>query len=81
MVMLSRRERRRIHEHELEDLRVESRYHHERLALYQARRYGGRPSRPQKLEELQRAAHGAAVRLRRAEAADRADKAGDAGPS
>ena len=49
-------------------LREEARYRHDRLALYKARLYGGRPLREDKLRELQRAADGADARLRRAEA-------------
>jgi hypothetical protein len=50
------------------DLREEARYRHERLALYRARLYAGRPLRADKLRELERAADGASARLRRAEA-------------
>jgi hypothetical protein len=53
---------------EREQLRDEARYSRDRLALYKARLYGGRPLREGKLRELQRAADGAATRLRRAEA-------------
>lgn len=53
---------------EREQLRDEARYRRERLDLYRARLYGGRPARQAKLRELQRASDGAAARLRRAEA-------------
>ena len=51
----------------LVDLREEARYRNERLALYKARVYGGRPLHEDKLRELQRSADGAAARVRRAE--------------
>ena len=53
---------------ELEQLRAEARYRRERLDLYRARRYGGRPGSTARLNELQRGADLAAERLRRAEA-------------
>jgi hypothetical protein len=57
------------HESErLTDLREEARYRNERLALYKARLYAGRPLHAAKLRELKRAADGASSRLRRAEA-------------
>jgi hypothetical protein len=58
--------------HELENLRAEARYRRERLDLYRARRYGGRPGNAARLNELQRSADLAAERLRRAEADDEA---------
>jgi hypothetical protein len=51
----------------LDDLREEARYRRERLALYKARLYGGRPLDESKLRELQRASDGAAARVRQAE--------------
>jgi hypothetical protein len=54
---------------ERERLRDDARYRRDRLDLYRARLYGGRPARQGKLRELQRASDGAAARLRRAEAA------------
>jgi len=51
----------------LDELRNEARYRRERLSLYKARTYGGRPASPYKLRELQRASDGAAARLLRAE--------------
>jgi hypothetical protein len=51
----------------LADLRAEARYRRERLGLYQARLYGGRPLDERKLRELQRASDGAAARVRQAE--------------
>ena len=57
---------------EREQLREEARYSRDRLALYKARVYGGRPLREDKLRELQRAVDGAAARLRRAEGKRRA---------
>jgi hypothetical protein len=56
-------------DHELDDLRQEARYRRERLALYKAKLYGGRPLRDEKLRELQRSYEGAAARLKRAKAA------------
>jgi hypothetical protein len=53
----------------LEDLRQEARYRRERLELYRARLYGGRPATLSKLRELERSSDGAAARLRAAEAA------------
>jgi hypothetical protein len=51
----------------LEELREEARYRRERLALYRARLYGGRPLDESKLRELQRSSEGAAARVRQAE--------------
>jgi hypothetical protein len=51
-----------------EQLREETRYRRERLALYRAPLYGGRVASQGKLRELQRASDGASARLRRAEA-------------
>jgi len=51
----------------LEELREEARYRRERLALYKARLYGGRPLDGSKLRELQRSSDGAGQRLRQAE--------------
>jgi hypothetical protein len=53
----------------LEELRHEARYRRERLELYRARLYGGRPGSLSKLRELERSSDGAAARLRAAEAA------------
>jgi hypothetical protein len=50
------------------------RYRRERLDLYRARLYSGRPTSPQRLRELQRAYDGAVSRLRRS-------KTGTAGES
>ena len=51
----------------VEELREEARYRRERLALYKARLYGGRPLDESKLRELQRSSDGAGERLRHAE--------------
>jgi hypothetical protein len=64
---------------EREALRQEARYHRERLELYRAKTYGGRPSSDVRLRELQRAAEGAAARLERAEEAERAAAPDDRG--
>lgn len=50
----------------IEYLEAEARYHRERLALYRAKRYGPKPTRPAHMRELERAAEGAAANLRRA---------------
>ncbi len=39
----------------LEDLRAEARFARERLDLYRARAYGGRPTSPVRMRELERA--------------------------
>ncbi len=64
---------------EREALRQEARYHRERLELYRAKMYGGRPISDSKLRELKRAADAATARLARAEEADRAAGGDDAG--
>ena len=64
---------------EREALRQEARYHRERLELYRAKTYGGKPSSDVRLRELQRAADGAAARLERAEEAERAVAPDDRG--
>jgi hypothetical protein len=51
------------HAQRLDQLRAEARYHRQRLDLYRARLYGGRPLSPVRLEEFQRAADDAAARL------------------
>ena len=50
-----------------EDLRAEARYYRERLELYRAKTYSGRPTSPARLRELERAYAGAKARLHRAE--------------
>jgi hypothetical protein len=50
-----------------EDLRAQARYHRERLELYRAKAYSGRPTSPARLRELERAYPGAKARLHRAE--------------
>lgn len=57
------------HDHELEALRAEARYHRERYDLYRARMYASRPTSPARLAELERAHQGADARLRHAEQA------------
>ena len=44
-------------------LEAEARLHRERLALYRARRYAGRPTSEVRFRELERAAHLASGRL------------------
>jgi hypothetical protein len=50
-----------------EDLRAEARYHRERLELYRAKTYAGRPTSPARLRELERADARAQARLHWAE--------------
>ena len=52
----------------LDELRTEAAYHQQRLDLYRAKLYGGRPVNMARLEEFQRASDNAAARLRDAEA-------------
>ena len=47
----------------LETLEAEARYHRDRLALYRARVYAGKPTSDKRLRELERTAAGAAARL------------------
>ena len=47
----------------LEDLEADARYRRERVELYRARAYGGRPASPAKLRELEREAAAADDRL------------------
>jgi hypothetical protein len=54
------------HAQRLDQLAAEARYHRQRLDLYRARLYGGRPLSPARLEEFQRASDAAATRLRQA---------------
>jgi hypothetical protein len=52
---------------QLEDLRVQARYHRERRDLYRAKMHGGRTTSPARLRELERTLAFADSRLRRAE--------------
>jgi hypothetical protein len=52
---------------ELEDLRVQARYHRERRDLYRAKMHGGRTTSPARLRELERTLALADSRLLRAE--------------
>ena len=56
-------------------LRMDARYHRERLELYRAKSYGARPSSPMRLRDLERASEQADGLLTAAEAqiANRAD--------
>ena len=49
----------------LDELRAEASYHRQRLDLYRARLYGGRPISPARLEEFRRASDAAEAALRR----------------
>jgi hypothetical protein len=51
----------------LDELRVDARYHRQRLDLYRAKVYGPRPTSPSRLKELDRASVLSASLLRRAE--------------
>jgi hypothetical protein len=50
----------------LDQLRTEAAYHQQRLDLYRAKLYGGRPVSMVRLEEFQRASDSAAARLQEA---------------
>ena len=52
----------------LDELRIEARYWRDKHALYKAKAYALRPTRPGRLRELERSMQGAEARLRRAEA-------------
>jgi hypothetical protein len=47
----------------LDELRTEANYHRQRLDLYRAKLYGGRPLNAARLEDFQRASDEAAARL------------------
>jgi hypothetical protein len=51
----------------LDELRVDARYHRQRLDLYRAKVYGPRPTSPSRLKELERASVLSASLLRREE--------------
>jgi hypothetical protein len=55
----------------LDQLRTEADYHRQRLDLYRAKLYGGRPVNMERLREFERAADSAAERLQQAQAAAR----------
>ncbi len=55
---------------EIEELRAEARHARDRYALYRARAYGQRLTRPARLRELERVAEDSQARLRRALAAE-----------
>jgi hypothetical protein len=59
-----------VAEQNIERLRAEARYARERLGLYRAKAYGGRPTTPGRWRELERAAADSQARLERAEAAE-----------
>jgi hypothetical protein len=54
------------HAPQLEDLRVQARYHRERRDLYRAKMHGGRTTSPARLRELERTLALADSRLQRA---------------
>jgi hypothetical protein len=60
-----------VAEHDIERLQAEARYASERLRLYRAKAYGGRPTTPGRWRELERAAADTQARLDRARAAPR----------
>ena len=47
----------------IDELRTEANYHRQRLDLYRAKLYGGRPLNTVRLKEFQRASDEAAARL------------------
>jgi hypothetical protein len=53
----------RVDDQNLETLDAEARYHRDRLALYRARVYAGKPTSLMRLRELERTAAGADARL------------------
>jgi hypothetical protein len=55
-----------VEDEALEVLRAEARYRRERLDLYRAKAYGGRPTRPGRMRELEREARQAEERLQHA---------------
>lgn len=57
-----------VAEHDIERLEAEARYASERLRLYRAKAYGGRPTTPGRWRELERAAADTQARLDRAKA-------------
>jgi hypothetical protein len=59
----------------LDELRVDARYHRQRLDLYRAKVYGPRPTSPSRLKELARASVLSASLLRRAEQEPEAEQA------
>jgi hypothetical protein len=72
---LARKKRKRLsaRERQLEQLRVELRYHRERRDLYHAKVHGRRPTSLARLEELRRACDLAESRIRRLEQGGEAD--------
>jgi hypothetical protein len=62
----ARREPPRRAQAELEQCEAEARYHRDRLSLYEARVYSGKPTSATRLRELERTAEGAEARLARA---------------
>jgi hypothetical protein len=57
----------------LDELRVDARYHRQRLDLYRAKVYGPRPTSPSRLRELEQASALSDSRLRRAEQENEAE--------
>jgi hypothetical protein len=58
-----------VAEHDIERLRAEATHARERLGLYRAKAYGGRPTTPGRWRELERAAADTQARLEHAQAA------------
>jgi hypothetical protein len=56
--------------HDIERLQAEARHASERLRLYRAKAYGGRPTTPGRWRELERTAADSQERLERARAAE-----------
>jgi hypothetical protein len=57
-------------EHDIERLQAEASHARERLRLYRAKAYGGKPTTPARWRELERAAADSQARLERAQAAE-----------
>lgn len=56
-----------VTDHEIERLQAEARHARDRLALYRAKAYGGKPTTPARWRELERAAADTQARLERAQ--------------
>jgi hypothetical protein len=64
---------------QLERLKAEASYRRQRLALYRARVYAGRPADRARLAELERGSDQAQARLKQARAGARASSESDSG--
>jgi hypothetical protein len=59
-----------VAENDIERLQAEARHASERLRLYRAKAYGGKPTTPARWRELERAAADSQARLERAQHAE-----------